>query len=258
MCDIQVRFTGGIGNQLFQWAYGVYLDQMGHDVTYDTSFYDMDFTKVHNTYRSFQLPDFINTPININKNKQNRVVIEDQHIYKKHRFKPSTRYRLEGWWQSEKYFKNSEENIKQSINPYTNKSYPEYNFHESCSIHVRRTDYVTKYATGYPVMSSSYYRKAIDIIKPVGNIYIFSDDIEWCKKNIIHDNCIYVTKGTDLDQLKIMSLCNHNIVSNSSYSWWASWLNKHTDKKIIMPDIIALNRPYKDFYLEDAVKLSIE
>lgn len=257
MSDIQIRFTGGLGNQLFQWAYGVYLDQTGHDVTYDTSFYDMDFTKVHNTLRTFQLPELVNSPIIINKKKQNGVTIEDQHVFKKHHFKPNVKYRLEGWWQSEKYFQDASLIVRQAIKPYDKQNYPEYNFRDSCSIHVRRSDYVTKYAAGYPALTPAYYHKAIDIIKPSGNIYVFSDDIAWCKENIINNKCIYVTRGSDIDQLKIMSLCNHNITANSSYSWWASWLNKHIDKKIVMPDVIALNRPYKDFYFKRVTKLPV-
>lgn len=95
MSDIQIRLTGGLGNQLFQWAYGVHLNQLGHDITYDTSFYDMDFTKVHNTPRTFQLPGLIAEEININKNKQSRKVIHDQHVFKSHQFKDNIKYRLE-------------------------------------------------------------------------------------------------------------------------------------------------------------------
>ena len=258
MSDIQIRLTGGIGNQLFQWAYGRYLSDSGHDVTYDTSFYDMDFTTVRNTQRKFQLPELITEQVNINKNKQSRKVVSDQHVYEKRQFKDSIKYRLEGWWQSEKYFKDSESTIRQAIKPYDDQSYSEYGFTDSCSMHIRRTDYVTKYSKGYPVLTPQYYRRALNIMQPRGNIYVFSDDIKWCEENIVNDQCVYVTEGSDIDQLKIMSLCNNNIGANSSYSWWASWLNKHTDKKIVMPDKISLNTSYKDFYTNSMIQLPID
>jgi len=258
MSDIQIRITGGIGNQLFQWAYGRYLSDSCHDVTYDTSFYDMDFTTVCNTQRKFQLPELITEQVNINKNKQSRKVVSDQHVYKKHQFKDSIKYRLEGWWQSEKYFKGSESTIRQAIKPYDDQCYSEYDFTDSCSMHIRRTDYVTKYSKGYPVLTPEYYRRALNIIQPRGNIYVFSDDIKWCEEHIVNDRCVYVTEGSDIDQLKIMSLCNNNIGANSSYSWWAGWLNKHTDKKIVMPDKISLNTSYKDFYTSSMIQLHID
>lgn len=258
MADIQIKFSGGIGNQLFQWAYGFYLNQIGHDVTYDISFYDIDFSIVHNTPRTFQLAELIAEELYINKNKQDRKIIKDRCFYINHQFKTNTKYRLEGWWQSEKYFKDSEKTVRQVIKSYDDQCYSKYDFTDSCSVHIRRTDYVTKYSKAYPILSQEYYRKALDIIKPNGNIYVFSDDIEWCKEHITNDKCIYITKESDIDQIKMMSLCKNNIIANSSYSWWAAWLNKHVDKKIIAPDTISLNKPYKDFYTKQMIQISIK
>ena len=70
-------------------------------------------------------------------------------------------------------------------------------------------------------------------------ILIFSDDIQWCKQNIKLDNCIYITSDIfdDYEQLYLMSLCDDNIISNSSFSWWGSYLNNNINKKIIAPKI---------------------
>ncbi|EPO2592080.1 alpha-1,2-fucosyltransferase, partial [Escherichia albertii] len=68
--------------------------------------------------------------------------------------------------------------------------------------------------------------------------FIFSDDIEWCKDNIFLDNKTYFVQGdtyhVELDML-LMSKCKHNIISNSSFSWWAAWLNENRNKIVIAP-----------------------
>lgn len=69
---------------------------------------------------------------------------------------------------------------------------------------------------------------------------IFSDDISWCKKNLIIKNSIYVnSKETRIphEDIHLMSLCNNNIIANSSFSWWGAWLNKNEDKIVIAPKI---------------------
>jgi hypothetical protein len=102
------------------------------------------------------------------------------------------------------------------------------------SLHVRRTDYVT--SNGYhPVQSIEYYKNAIDIIGDYDYIFVFSDDIQWCKDNLKFKNMVFMEGFSDIEDLHIMSLCQNNIIANSSFSWWGAWLNIHPEKKIIAP-----------------------
>ena len=101
-------------------------------------------------------------------------------------------------------------------------------------MHIRRTDYVT--SNGYhPVQSLDYYQNAIDLIGDYDNLYIFSDDINWCKDNLKFKNMIFRYGNSDIEDLFLMSMCANNIIANSTFSWWAAWLNERPDKRVISP-----------------------
>ena len=153
---------------------------------------------------------------------------------------------FEGHWQSEKYFKSIEETIRKqfqfkqsSLNKETLQLSEEIKNTNSVSIHIRRGDYLN-----FPqcaVCDIEYYRKAIDYIK--GKIieptfFIFSDDIDWCKQNLQIKNSFFVNfnQGNDSWQdMYLMSQCKHNIIANSTFSWWGAWLNDNPDKIVISP-----------------------
>ena len=110
------------------------------------------------------------------------------------------------------------------------------------SIHVRRGDYINnKHNAVFNVCDVNYYHKAIDLIcekVKTPYFYIFSEDIAWCKENLKikqpHLFIEYNEKNTIRDLL-LMSFCKHNIIANSTYSWWGAWLNKNKSKIIIAP-----------------------
>lgn len=110
----------------------------------------------------------------------------------------------------------------------------------SVSIHIRRGDYLNQ---GYlAVQELDYYRKAMNYIQERENeitYYIFSDDLQWCKENFDNEyNLYYVdvnSHGKAYNDMRLMSLCKHNIIANSSFSWWAAWLNTNNDKIVIAP-----------------------
>ena len=102
------------------------------------------------------------------------------------------------------------------------------------SIHVRRGDYFL-YPNIHPVCTKKYYKTCMDCFD--GCVFlVFSDDIEWCKSNIKANYIEYVQYDENID-LILMSKCDHNIISNSSFSWWAAWLNKNENKIIKYPNI---------------------
>ncbi|MDD3060131.1 MAG: alpha-1,2-fucosyltransferase, partial [Sulfurimonas sp.] len=114
----------------------------------------------------------------------------------------------------------------------------------SVSLHVRRGDYVSnKNATSYHGVSSlDYYYNAIETIsKKISNpiLYIFSDDIPWVRENLIVSLPIVFIENTNTDRpfedIYLMSLCKHNIIANSTFSWWGAYLNSNLEKNVIAP-----------------------
>jgi hypothetical protein len=144
---------------------------------------------------------------------------------------------ITGYFQSEKYFKvyaNAIRNlfsISDEIKEYILDKYPNIS-KNSISIHVRRGDYVQLQHV-HELQPIGYYKQALEIIKNTQNIYVFSDDIHWCKKNLSFANN-FVDEEDDIS-LYMMSLCSNNIMANSSFSWWAAWLNQNPSKKVIAP-----------------------
>jgi hypothetical protein len=114
----------------------------------------------------------------------------------------------------------------------------------SVSVHIRRGDYISnpKWRCSHgDICNLDYYNKAIDHIKrhvESPQFIVFSDDIEWGKNNLIIDNAIYVNWNTGIDayrDMQLMALCKHNIIVNSTFSWWGGWLNQNVDKIVIAP-----------------------
>ena len=267
---------GGLGNQMFQYAFGRMLAEKNNtQVLLDLSSFKKQ--QVNITTRKYELDIFnLNTKIatkndkrfiafpsyrfkeylinmlsklfvkNINKIQYIKeisceynpdIILDCDNIY------------LEGYWQSEKYFKDIESIIRSNFNfnlkaereneIIGNKILSEY----SVSIHIRRGDYVNNYKTNihHGECSLEYYEDAISLINkkvkdPV--YYIFSDDIEWAKRNIkmnVSKTFINNNNGRDYEDLRLMSQCRHNIIANSSFSWWGAWLNNNPDKIIIAP-----------------------
>ncbi len=155
---------------------------------------------------------------------------------------------LQGYFQSKKYWAHCEDEIKRLFLPAAgvirklSDKYPSLLEGTTCSIHIRRGDYVGNdyYAD---ILSDGYYGRAIDLIKssdracingPV-KFLIFSDDPKWCKETFHGDNFVYIEGNSDIEDLFLQSLCSHNIIANSSFSWWAAYLNPNKDKIIVAP-----------------------
>jgi len=233
------KIIGGLGNQMFQWAYGRSIS-----LRYNRPLF-VDITGYKNqqglTKREFQLNSFKNLK-NINylqyeMLKNQFFIIHDYFNYEKadaetNLLTISNTY-LDGYWQSEKYFIDYANKIRNDFAYYDNslQSLIEPN---SISVHIRRTDYVT--SNGYhPIQPISYFQLGIDAIGEYNKIYIFSDDINWCKIHLKFKNIIFMENRTGIEDMYLMSCCENNIISNSSFSWWGAWLNKNPKKKVIAP-----------------------
>lgn len=140
---------------------------------------------------------------------------------------------LNGYWQSEKYFVHCREEVVKAFG-YKWEPRPGW-----CSIHVRRADYLN-YPDKHPVVTDYYLVQAMGHVintTDIDKFMVFSDDILWCKGffSIFRCRFEYSEYRTQEEDLELMSGCEHNIISNSTFSWWGAWLNKNPDKIVISP-----------------------
>jgi len=150
---------------------------------------------------------------------------------------------LDGFFQSEKYFKQHEGVIRELFKP-TDKvlntlkeKYSEILNQKTTSIHVRRGDYLN-HPNHHPVQTLEYYEKGIKLTLNTTDKYIvFSDDIMWCKQSFHGDNFIFMDDEDDYIELYLMSMCDNNIIANSSFSWWGAWLNNNPNKIVVGPKL---------------------
>ena len=206
-----------------------------------------------------------NEEINISNMINPNYIIEPKFSFNAFLFDLNGDYYLDGYWQSEKYFINVSNIIRKDftfseLNDLKNiRLVEKISSENSISIHVRKgSDYKKGSMTG--TCELEYYKAAIDFIKSKMNeakFYVFSDNINWCKENLSFCNPTYVDwnpgvgPGNHID-MQLMSYCKHNIIANSSYSWWGAWLNINPEKIVIAPKIW-FNKKYCAFDTTDIV-----
>ena len=149
-----------------------------------------------------------------------------------------------GFFQTEKYFDDAKFDFKQALDGKNKEVADLINDSNSISLHIRRGDYVQKkrYQNVYATCSLDYYRRAVELItkgNPDFKLFIFSDDISWVKENLkLPYETVYVDFNSGKDSYKdmqLMSLCKHNVIANSSFSWWGAYLNKNPQKVVVAP-----------------------
>ena len=161
---------------------------------------------------------------------------------------------LEGYFQSEKYFIDCKDVIREEFtfkNPVNYEVTP-----GSCSIHVRRGDYLN-IQKDHPLCDMEYYNKAMKLMGS-DNYLVFSDDPDWCSDHFKGDQFTIVSGNTAEEDMQIMSKCDDNIIANSSFSWWAAWLNTNEQQRVVAPgkwfgDITGMETT--DLYLKDWIIL---
>ena len=278
---IIIKIKGGLGNQLFQYAVGRAL-ALHHRLPLKL---DLTIFKTYKLHRylldQFAIQADIATEDEIIKLKgRNNVLfsalrkaglVKRKSYLKEKRssyfdasvFKNDDVY-LDGYWQNELYFSDIREELLRDLTSISSMSDLGVVYMEgikksnSVSLHVRRGNYLN--LKNFNVLDIDYYMKAVEYIrknveKPT--FYIFSDDLKWCKNSLgFLDNCIFVdSTKTEIDDLKLMSFCKHNIIANSSFSWWGAWLNKNPKKTVIAPKGWLLNDPdSSNVILSDWVK----
>jgi len=213
-----IRLRGGLGNQLFQYAFG----QTMENVAYDISWYK----KGNREY----LLDKFNLDVKISDAINKEEVREegfDLGVINKRDCN------ISGYWQSPLFFETQKEILKENIQVketfYTEEFIDlkeEISNVNSVGVHVRRGDFLQSNA--HVVMPLKYYRSAIEIMESLIEdpiFYMFSDDINWCKANFKGVNFFHLKGYLDFELLKT---CKHKIIPNSTFGWWSAYLNGET------------------------------
>lgn len=234
-CNLQ----GGIGNQMFQIATTIsHANKIGSEY-----FFDFDSCSTPNQGKTSNY--YTNTVYKKIKNDSltnyNNLRIYQEPDYTFSELPHIDDMILNGYFQSEKYFKKNENYIKE-IFYFNHVDDVTINFLNTLrngktltSVHVRRGDYL-KFEGVHPICPLNYYQKSMELIGE-SNFIIISDDIDWCKENIKGENIYYSEYSDEVYDLSVIKNCDNNINANSSFSWWGSWLNKNINKKIICPKI---------------------
>ncbi|KKP37077.1 MAG: Glycosyl transferase family 11 [Candidatus Roizmanbacteria bacterium GW2011_GWA2_32_13] len=282
---IIIRLSGGLGNQLFQYALAVSLRERGGlDITIDPHFLFSPQEGV--TRRSYVLDKFnvsfgITTDEDIKKlgvprlederilskikrklikiidwvkpfHKKKIIVAKDSQSFDPRILKIEGESYLAGNWASPKYFSQAEKNILKDITlkgPMSIKALAildNIQDKDLCavSLHIRRGDHSGVYSSKIGAIPISFYQEAMRIIEKKEStrcfFFIFTDDVEYVKDNLsLNEKFIFVSKNgvPDYEELILMTKCKHNIISNSTFSWWGAWLNQNPDKMVIAPKI---------------------
>ena len=243
-----IKVTGGLGNQMFIYAFYLRMKKYYPKVRIDLS--DMMHYKVHYGYemhRVFNLPhtEFcINQPL--------KKVIEFLFFKKIYERKQAPN--------SLRAFEKNKANSR-SLNMLEILDKDE----NAVSLHIRRGDYLQPkhWATTGSVCQLPYYQNAIaEMSRRVASpsYYIFSDDIAWVKENLPLQNAVYIDWNTDEDSwqdMMLMSHCKHHIICNSTFSWWGAWLNPNMDKTVIVPSRWFQHSEAPDIYPTGWIKVPV-
>lgn len=149
---------------------------------------------------------------------------------------------LFGYFQSSKYFNEYSDHIRDFFNfTLEDNRYQHILDNETvCSVHVRRGDYV-RLSQFHKIQDISYYQKAISLFDRDTKFFIISDDISWCKNQFNSTNFdsnvefIFSENTSSTEDFYCAMKCSHNIIANSSFSWWSAWMNNHKNKRVICP-----------------------
>lgn len=214
---VTCKLYGGLGNKMFQIA-----STIGYGI------------KNNVPYKILEQNYFPNLSRLQKDDKIEYIYKEQKHSYQDIPFKDNIC--LYGYFQTEKYFNHCRQQIIDGfkLRPINNKGVT--------SIHVRRGDYIKEGSSRFPVIDNEYICNSINYLNNKGynNFLVFSDDINWCKTNInseIYNNSHfkYSENKNEIEDLELMSGCENNIISNSTFSWWGGWLNNNPNKIVIAP-----------------------
>lgn len=267
------RVIGGLGNQMFQYAAGRALS-LAHNAFFYLDLSDFDGYGLHQGFELARVftcpvaqadPDVVQNILGWQASRKIRriiarpvlkalhgqnLVVEPHYHYWSGFTNVSLPCYLTGHWQSERYFVEVAQIIKNDftfklpLDDTNLKIAHEIASVRSVSLHIRRGDYISskKTLSTHGLCPLSYYESAISLICnhiKMPHFFVFSDDVEWAQKNLkINHPCRYIdhNQGKEsYNDMRLMSLCEHNIIANSTFSWWGAWLNNYADKIVVAP-----------------------
>ncbi|MCM1124530.1 MAG: alpha-1,2-fucosyltransferase [Eubacterium sp.] len=316
---IIIQFAGGLGNQMFQYALYLQLKSLGKEVKIDdwTGFAQdaqrepslMPFGINYERATVKELEQMLDSAPGLWSKVHRKLFGRNKKAY----FEADKRYKpeimswddiyLEGYWQTDKYFRSVSEEVKKAYDvdrllEYVreaggksaqesrgkNKSHSleevaetkrtlferylaQITSMESVSVHIRRGDYLLpqNQALFGNICTEAYYCKAMRQMRqeyPQCRFYLFTNDKQWIKEQLagVADAIEVVDIGeqSDYSEFILMSKCRHNILANSSFGWWASYLNRNPDKTVFAPDRWLNGWDCQDFYRDDMRRIAVE
>lgn len=292
---VTICIKGGLGNQLFQYAAGYSLaKRLDQRLKLDNSFFPRQnlrgFKLGHLNVSFSDIAEPQSGLVKVYKDKYLNKILRKVNIRvlpygKQAQYLLETRSNivseffnisqpniyLEGYYQSEQYFKEYKADLIRQFTP----NYPseaeyesalaEIQSYDAVAVHVRRGDFLSAQNDNNPnhyLLGERYYHNALEyVIEHLENpvFFWFSDDIDWVKKNFGEkENFRFVslhTKHADIDEMMLMKNCKHIIAANSTFSWWASWLNEHENAMHICPA-----KRYGNLYMipDGWIKIAVE
>lgn len=281
---VVIRLSGGLGNQMFQYALYLQLKKLGKNVKIDdVTEYDREGV------RPIHLPIFgISYPT---PSKEEMIRLTDarmdlfsrirrkltgrktaEYPEKSMRFDPQVlnldRAYLTGVWQTAKYFAGAENEVREAFSFHNLKLSDNMQKYKekientnAIAVHIRRGDYLQVSEIYGGICTEEYYRKAIakfEEIETNCHFYIFSNDPEWVRQHYTQENVTIVEgngENAGYVDMYLMSCCRHFVIANSSFSWWGAWLGNYEQKKVIAPTKWIHRKDCEDIYTEDMIRV---
>lgn len=258
---ITCKLNGGLGNKMFQIATAYSLARYNED----ECAFNLHDKVVHQGSSAYIYKDNV-----FNKIKELPTKWEPDYLYfePKYNYVPIPYYNnmeLKGYFASEKYFRSykkevidlfKERNLIKDIeDKYSNC------LRNSVSMHIRRGDYLKLASI---LVTDDYYYNALKLLDrktEINNILVMSDDIAWCKKNLKESRMVFIEDEPDYVDMYLMTLCNHNILAPSSFSWWGSYLNENINKIVYAPEVwhdSEETRGFVDFFCDNWILIKDE
>lgn len=269
---IVVNISGGLGNQMFQYAAGCALaNRLGRKLSVVCDMHTFYGSRSH-----YQLKNIFNIQVSeIDQQDMRRIFgwrggsqvrrlmskplgrwLRDRKLV----FEPHFHYwsaferlvhvtYLHGYWQSDRYFKGHETAIRQAFSFVSKPGIQDMAVIDlmrqqaSVAVHVRRGDYTNaKNRQVYVQADLAYYKRAIQYFKSTlgaPKFFVFSDDPAWVREHLLVDESMVLVDHnsgeTSFNDMRLMSLASHNIIANSTFSWWGAWLNENPNKQVVAP-----------------------
>jgi hypothetical protein len=268
-----VKLKGRLGNQMFQYAVGRSLSaRLGTQLTLDSSW--LDEMRAKGLSIAYELDVFrIDVPVRPVWGAA-RLANPSRLVHALQLLRPSRRrfvstiaegasyafepevlttpddVYLDGYWQSERYFAEHEELIRSdfafpALSAESERVAEEIRRGRTVSVHVRRGDYAVsaRLRTTHGLLGSSYYERAVEKIAATAEnvrLFVFSDDPSWCRTNLAFRQPTTIVErplpgDRAWEDMRLLSLCEHHVVGNSSFSWWGAWLDPSPAKVVVAP-----------------------